>query len=158
MTSSLHLKKQPLLSKNKDIFYKTNGGEGISPANSDMFDKKTSCGSTEVEDSSSVAAADYDHYTRNQIKIKQVQYDVPYPQKCPECDYDGFTQLEYRHNCSSFCLTLPLIGCFSLCWLFGTCKQTRHTCFNDYKNINHKCFQCKTVLAQKKRRLIGKRT
>ena len=63
--------------------------ETVSHLNKDLlFDPKEharSDATTALDDS-------VDHYTQNQLTPKQVDLTVPFPTKCPECEYNGFTE------------------------------------------------------------------
>jgi len=82
--------------------------------------------------------------------LKQVNYTVPFPTKCPECEYDGFTEVQPRHNFCSFLLSIPLFLTFSTCMLFGCCEGTRTHCLDECKDVDHACYNCKTTIAEKK--------
>lgn len=94
----------------------------------------------------------FDHYQKNEMKSEpeEVIYSVPFPTKCPECEYQGFTEIQMNETCCSKTLKVPVILSFGLCWAFGTCQETRQNCLDEVKDIEHKCYNCKSLIATKK--------
>ncbi|CDW74789.1 UNKNOWN [Stylonychia lemnae] len=97
----------------------------------------------------------YSHYYENhlltKIPIAEVNYTVPYPAKCQECEYEGFTEVKLRDTACSKVLQAPIYMTFGVCWLFGTCLDTKQThCFDEYKEIDHQCYNCKALISLKK--------
>jgi hypothetical protein len=123
---------------------------------SDLSGDKVSSATTR---SNSAADDSYEHYTKNTI-VKRVVLRVPFPTECPNCAYNGFTEVAYRDNARSTCLKISIFGFFCLGSLFNVCQKQRTSCFNSCKSVDHVCFKCKTLLAQenkKKARKVDKK-
>lgn len=53
-------------------------------------------------------------------------------------------------------LALPVfLGLFT-CWMFGYCRRQRQACLDDCREIDHRCYNCKSLIATKKS-LIGRK-
>lgn len=103
----------------------------MSPINSEgLFD----CPGTSKSDATTALEdSDDDHYTKNTIVVKEVDHTVPYPMKCSECEYEGFTEVRPRHTACSVALSFPVVFGFFGCWLFGACQSTRTHCLDECK-------------------------
>eukprot|EP00347_Sterkiella_histriomuscorum_P003020 403365899 len=121
--------------------------------NSDLGDMRgKSQAPTALDDGTLQDTEDHQNYQRKSIvkkDIQEVKHIVPYPAQCPECEYQGFTEVETRDTRCSKALSIPVFIGFFACWIFGSCQSQRQSCLDDCREADHRCFNCKSVIATK---------